>query len=556
MGGYMIFRDKQPYWTLFLEDVDLERDMRLVPYYTEEELMDRSKGDVLSKGVALLQTVWFSTQYFTRLCYRLPLTELETVTLAFAVLNIATYLLWWHKPLNVQCPIRVHEPPLDVALPLSEPRNACYEHHITPHNSSSTSLSDQLSIPCRAFDDVMDTEDSAEWDELYEVPWFYDNTPSDDGTTVAGSPSSGSQTLAKTPPVDCKEIEKDGDNVLEVEKRDFCEDSEEDSWRDLNELPWFPSPEVLLSPPNDETTDAMDHRIRRTASTPSSQSPVKWAYRFPRNWGCLPRCIALTIDGGWYTIHISYDEIQNNDDWSLFDFRNSTLSVDFYVPLSLRNRPWILQMCIALPFWSPYIIFMVLYSFGPYRFFLFLLSPLALMSGTSQSAQMPWLDAQYPLQVPTFYAGPVGTLDLNSRLKIWYTIFFLASVFGAIHGFGWAAYFPSTTELVLWRISTLTICGVPPTIALWLLYRQSSFPQFGVNTTNAGTGTGTSPFFIVGGIDVYQFLKFLAARPARIGMPMYIFGRIVLITLAFTSLRGLPPDNFQTMWWTSVIPHI
>jgi hypothetical protein len=35
------------------------------------------------------------------------MTKIEVVTLAFAALNFATYGLWWNKPLDVQCPIRV-----------------------------------------------------------------------------------------------------------------------------------------------------------------------------------------------------------------------------------------------------------------------------------------------------------------------------------------------------------------------------------------------------------------------------------------------------------------
>jgi hypothetical protein len=229
--------------------------------------------------------------------------------------------------------------------------------------------------------------------------------------------------------------------------------------------------------------------------------------------------------------------------------------VVFYVPLLLRNRPWIFQMCIVLPFWSPYIILMTLYTFGPYRFFVYLLNPLASMTGTSQIALAPWLDSEYPLRVPTFYAGPQGTLNLSSRLRIWYSTFFLTSLFGAIHALGWFADFPSSIERTLWRISTLVICAVPPTIALWIMYRRSSFPQFGTNSRPSAS-TGRMPFIVIQRTDLYQFLRFLAAWPARIGMPMYVFARIVLITIAFTSLRALPPEAYQSVPWTSAIPHL
>ncbi|KAJ7718573.1 hypothetical protein DFH07DRAFT_860209 [Mycena maculata] len=70
-------------------------------------IMDRSKGDALSKGVALIQSAWFMTQCIARLFQRLPVTELEVATLAFAAVNIFTWLLWWGKPLDAQTPIRV-----------------------------------------------------------------------------------------------------------------------------------------------------------------------------------------------------------------------------------------------------------------------------------------------------------------------------------------------------------------------------------------------------------------------------------------------------------------
>jgi len=55
------------------------------PPITEEEIQDRSKGDYLLKGrVVLVQTSWFITQCIVRGAYRLEITELEVVTLAFA----------------------------------------------------------------------------------------------------------------------------------------------------------------------------------------------------------------------------------------------------------------------------------------------------------------------------------------------------------------------------------------------------------------------------------------------------------------------------------------
>ncbi|KAJ7228057.1 hypothetical protein C8J57DRAFT_1583568 [Mycena rebaudengoi] len=82
-----------------------------------EDMKDKSKGDALSKGVASAQGAWFMTQCLARLAQNLPVSELEIATLAFAVVNVFIWLLWWNKPLDVQRPIVVI--PLDDQHPMS-----------------------------------------------------------------------------------------------------------------------------------------------------------------------------------------------------------------------------------------------------------------------------------------------------------------------------------------------------------------------------------------------------------------------------------------------------
>ncbi|KAK0488399.1 hypothetical protein EDD18DRAFT_595373 [Armillaria luteobubalina] len=84
-------------------DLDISPILRI----PKEELMDKSKGDALSKSISLLQTTWFVVQFFARRTLSLPTTPLETAALAFALLNFCNYILWWHKPLDVQYPLNV-----------------------------------------------------------------------------------------------------------------------------------------------------------------------------------------------------------------------------------------------------------------------------------------------------------------------------------------------------------------------------------------------------------------------------------------------------------------
>jgi len=111
MGGFTL-HDKQKTALRILEYNELETLSEAGkiawPSITEEEIQDRSKGDFLSKGIIFLQMGWFITQFIARWGYKLGITELEAVTLGFTTLTIATYSLWWHKPLDVRCSVPVY----------------------------------------------------------------------------------------------------------------------------------------------------------------------------------------------------------------------------------------------------------------------------------------------------------------------------------------------------------------------------------------------------------------------------------------------------------------
>ncbi|KAF8640321.1 hypothetical protein AX16_010216 [Volvariella volvacea WC 439] len=77
----------------------------VLPAIREEEINDKAKGDWLTKMFVSLQTIWFVLRCIVRWAEGLAVTELEVVTLAFAVLNCFTYILWWSKPMNAGYPV-------------------------------------------------------------------------------------------------------------------------------------------------------------------------------------------------------------------------------------------------------------------------------------------------------------------------------------------------------------------------------------------------------------------------------------------------------------------
>ncbi|KIK37506.1 hypothetical protein CY34DRAFT_454208 [Suillus luteus UH-Slu-Lm8-n1] len=110
MGGFVLYVDGEPWATL--EPRELARFVREgsveMPTITEAEIKDRSKGDGISKCVAILQLVWFLIQLIARYAQGLPVTLLEIDTLGITTLACIAYGFWWKKPKDIGCPYIVH----------------------------------------------------------------------------------------------------------------------------------------------------------------------------------------------------------------------------------------------------------------------------------------------------------------------------------------------------------------------------------------------------------------------------------------------------------------
>ena len=66
------------------------------------------------------------------------------------------------------------------------------------------------------------------------------------------------------------------------------------------------------------------------------------------------------------------------------------------------------------------------------------------------------------------------------------------------------------------------------------------------------------PIYITLGYFLANFwsstpVALISILPAGI---LYILARAITLVLAFTSLRGLPPGAYETVRWTTFIPHV
>jgi len=92
-------------WFLDANQLALARKLDIIeklPQITEDEIGDLNKGDIFVKFLAVSQISWLCFQLVTRVARKLPITQLEIVTLAFAVTSIITYALLYSRPKDVQ----------------------------------------------------------------------------------------------------------------------------------------------------------------------------------------------------------------------------------------------------------------------------------------------------------------------------------------------------------------------------------------------------------------------------------------------------------------------
>lgn len=128
-------------------------------------------------------------------------------------------------------------------------------------------------------------------------------------------------------------------------------------------------------------------------------------------------------------------------------------------------------------------------------------------------------------RVPRFFYGK------PSRAQVYlsqYVTIVAAILFGAIHVFAWYR-FPSPYDQQLWRQSSILTVALPFTWFITLVASRYSSQ------------------------DIIQLISMFAFG---FGFGAYLTFRIIIVSIACTSLRSLPPSAYKTVDWTTFIPHI
>ena len=126
-------------------------------------------------------------------------------------------------------------------------------------------------------------------------------------------------------------------------------------------------------------------------------------------------------------------------------------------------------------------------------------------------------------RVPMFWANNTNSEELGLGNLI---MLLVGICFGAIHCIAWHFSLPTHAELLMWRISSVAITVVPINI-FW--------------------------GFILGSYSMNYTVEIILILPH---VTLYILARAVTLVLAFISLKDLPPGAYETVYWTTFIPHI
>jgi hypothetical protein len=80
------------------------RDPNVIPDISEAVIKDKGKANDLTNTLVCLQALWFLAQTIGRIATGYPIALLEWNTALHAVICLAIYAFWWHKPLEINEP--------------------------------------------------------------------------------------------------------------------------------------------------------------------------------------------------------------------------------------------------------------------------------------------------------------------------------------------------------------------------------------------------------------------------------------------------------------------
>jgi hypothetical protein len=123
-------------------------------------------------------------------------------------------------------------------------------------------------------------------------------------------------------------------------------------------------------------------------------------------------------------------------------------------------------------------------------------------------------------------------------------------VYGGLHALCWHSHFPTVTERILWRVSSLVIAGGPLTLicectglTITTLLIKKALERLKISSSQR---RGAMAYIVA---SIFLLLMILC-------IGVYVGARVFILIEAFIFLRSLPPGAYQTPNWTLWLLHL
>ncbi|KAF9447775.1 hypothetical protein P691DRAFT_819542 [Macrolepiota fuliginosa MF-IS2] len=126
------------------------------------------------------------------------------------------------------------------------------------------------------------------------------------------------------------------------------------------------------------------------------------------------------------------------------------------------------------------------------------------------------------------------------NLLLFMSLFIVGTLFGGVHLFAWSNPFPTAFEKYLWR-STALCCSLLPVFWGFL----HIYGYLNIHHTNSGVPRYNSAPLLTQNLVRLTTFSFAA----------YFIARLILITIAFSSLRSLSTYQLVDVVWNRFVPH-
>ena len=143
-------------------------------------------------------------------------------------------------------------------------------------------------------------------------------------------------------------------------------------------------------------------------------------------------------------------------------------------------------------------------------------------------------------RIPNDYSPPPPTG--KEATFIW----IISVVHAGIHVIGWGFSFPSKTELLLWRISSLTLLIVMAVGGIVPVLSTRPWFDFSFNLLWIWIREAKKKTWI---------REWLFASVVNMAYAAYILARLVIFAEMFAAFRSLPAAAYKEVNWTALIPH-